>query len=118
MKVPKKDQLIIVLNIVEHILKNIYLIDLEIDTKLDLPINDFDNFKKLILKKIKEHKAGDDYPLAKYLDKDVRRVKENFIEFEKRLVTEINAGTFNKLILGSIQPYGGSKGNVQHYIIN
>ncbi|MFN3968692.1 DUF4145 domain-containing protein [Flavobacterium sp.] len=118
MKVPNKDQLIIVLNIVEHILKNIYLIDLDIDSKLDLPINDIATFKKLILKKIKEYKIGDDYPLVKYLDKDVRRVKDNFIQFEKELIAEIKAGTFTKLTLGLFQPYSGSTGNVQHYIVS
>lgn len=118
MLVPKREQLIIVLNIVEHILKNIYLIDLDIDSKLDVPINDFAIFKKLILKKIKEYKIGDEYPLVKYLDKDVRRVKDNFIQFEKDLIIEINAGLFTKLALGLFQPYGGSTGNVQNYIIN
>lgn len=117
MKVPQEKQLKVVLNIIEHILSNIYLIDYEVDSNLEKPINEYVPFKKLLAKKLKEYASGDVFPLVKFLDKDVRRVKDNFVQFEKDLVAEINAGTYDKLSIGVSQPYSGSTGNVQHYIV-
>lgn len=63
-KVPEQKQLIAVLNIVEHILKNIYLIDFEIDKILDIPISDYTIFLKLIARKLNDYKVGDEFPLV------------------------------------------------------
>jgi len=118
MKVPETKQLKVVINIVEHLLKNIYLIDLEVDSTLEKPLDNFKDFKKLLMKKMKEYNEGDELPLVQFLGKDVRRVKDNFVQFERDLVVEINSGTFSKLTLGNLKPYNGSTGNVQHYVIN
>lgn len=118
MKVPEMKQLKVVLNIVEHILKNIYLIDFEVDSTLEKPINEYKIFSSLIQKKLKDYSKTDEFPLVKFLGKDVRRVKDNFVQFERELIAEINSGAFKKLSIGLLQPYSGSTGNVQHYIVN
>ena len=117
MKVPKRDKLIVVLNIVEHILRNLYLIDYEVDNKLERPINNYNAFKQLLGEKLTAFKIGDEFPIVKFLDRDARLVKENFIEFETALKGEIHASTYNKLQLGTVQPFSGSTNNVQHYIV-
>ncbi len=118
MKVPDKKQLKVVLSIIEHILKNIYLIDLEIGKTLETPITQFPKFKILLKKKLETFKNLDEFPLVKFLDKDVRRVKDYFVPFEAELLKEINNGTFTNLKIGAIKSYGGSTGNVQHYVVN
>lgn len=117
MKVPDGKQLKLVLDIVEHILKNIYLIDYEVDKILEKPINDFPTFRKLLEIKLQVFNSSDEFPLVKFLGKDARRVKENFVDFERTLVDEISNGTFSKLSIGAVQPYSGSTGSVQHYIV-
>lgn len=118
MKVPEKKQLKVVLSIIEHILKNIYIIDYEIGKTLDTPITEFKKFKSLLEEKLEMYKNLDEFPLIKFLDKDVRRVKDDFLDFEKQLVNEINNGKFKNLSLGAIKPFGNSTGNLQHYIVN
>ena len=117
MKVPQKEQLIAVLNIIEHLLKNLYLIDLELEQTLDTPIYDYKKFKQLLNKKLRACKIGDEYPLIKYIGKDVRRIKDDFIEFEKQLKEEIINRTYDKLEMGNFKPYSGGSNNVQYYIV-
>lgn len=118
MKVPDKNQLKVVLSIIEHILKNIYIIDLEIGKTLETPITHFPKFISLLRNKLEQFKILDEYPLYKFLDKDIRRVKDNFMSFEAELEKEIDKGAFPYLTKGAIKPFGGSSGNVQHYIVN
>lgn len=118
MKVPDRNQLEVVLSVIEHILTNIYLIDLKIGKTLETPITQFPEFKILIKKKLEACKILDEFPLVKFLGKDVRRVKDNFVNFESELVNEISNGTFVNLALGAVKPFGGSTGNVQHYIVS
>lgn len=117
MKVPQKQQLILVLNIIEHLLKNLYLIDLDIDSKLDTLISDYEKFISIIDKRLKGYQTGDEYPLIKFLDRDIRRVKDYFVDFEKQLQSDIKNNSYEKLQLGKSAPYLGSKDNVQHYIV-
>ncbi len=114
---PEKKQLKIVLTIIDHILKNLYIIDDEIGNTLERPINEFDEFKRLLTKKIKACNIGDDFPLAKYLDKDLRRIKENIVAFEIELKNEIQNNAFTLLAIGAEKPYLGSKVDIQHYVV-
>lgn len=118
MKVPENKQLKVVLSIVEHILKNLYLIDFEIGKTLDTTINTFPAFKRLLNDKLEGFKIGDQFPLVKFLGKDVRRVKENFMEFETQLMGELNNDTYKPLKIGEVIPYGGSTAKVQHYMVH
>lgn len=117
MAVPKEKALYVVLEIVEHLLKNLYIIDHHAKPVLDTFINDFEEFEELLLKKIKRFKTGDDFPLAKYLDKDVRRLNGQISKFETELITAINNGTFNRLSIGTIKSFGTNNAETfQHFI--
>ncbi len=114
--VPKKEALIVVLEIIEHLLRNIYLIDLHAKSVLDTFITEFEDFEDLLLRKLKQFNAGDDYPLAKYLDKDIRRLNNQLTKFEQELINAINNGDFPKLSVGAVKRFGNNPDQLQHFI--
>jgi hypothetical protein len=61
--------------------------------------------------------AGDEFPLAQYLGRDLRRVKEAVSVLEQELIGKIRAGTFAALEIGKVDHYKGSKDRLQHFIV-
>ncbi len=117
MAVPKEKALYVVLEIVEHLLKNLYIIDHHAKPVLDTFISDFEDFEELLLKKLKKFKSGDDFPLAKYLDKDVRRLNGQISKFETELIAAIEKGEFDKLTVGTVKHFGtNTTETFQHFI--
>lgn len=117
MAVPKEKALYVVLEIVEHLLKNLYIIDHHAKPVLDTFITDFSDFEKLLHKKLKKFKKDDDFPLAKYLEKDVRRLNGQLTKFEAELIDAINKGEFDLLKLGDSKPFGDNTTEYfQHFI--
>ncbi len=118
MAVPKQEALYVVLEIIENLLKNLYIIDQQAKPFLDTLISDYLDFKELLIKKLKNYKKGDDFPLAIYLDKDVRRLNGEILKFEIDLIAEINSGEFTQLIIGDVKLFGSNTTNkFQHFII-
>lgn len=118
MKVPKESALFAVLKIVEHLLDNLYIIDHNTKPVLDTIITNFDDFKKLLVKKLKNFEKGDEFPLAKFLGKDVRRLNRQEAKFELELIDAIDKGDFTRLTLGSKKQFGtNNSNNLQHFII-
>jgi hypothetical protein len=117
MTVPKEKTLYIVLEIIEHLLKNIYIIDYQVKGKLETLINKYPEFEKLLHKEIKSFKKGDEYPIAKYFGKDMRRLNGKLAFFEKELISKINSKEFALLTLGKVDKFAGSKEDLQHFII-
>lgn len=113
--VPKN--LLIALRIIEHLLVNIYVLDNEADGRLDTIISTFDQFKKLLEKKIQTHSVGDEVPLAKIFGQDMRRFHGHFADHERDLITTIGNGSYTKLVLGKMDHYSGSKDKLQHFVI-
>jgi len=117
MAVPKEKALYVVLEIVEHLLNNLYIIDHHAKPVLDMYITDFEDFQVLLLKKLKTFNTGDEFPLAKFLEKDVRRLNGKIANFETDLIANIQAGEFKRLTLGAVKPFGiNSTDNHQHFI--
>jgi len=118
MVVPKPRQLFIVLGIIEHLLKNLYLIDIEIGGNLDTVIKNFSELKTLLNKHITKLTLGQSLPLGKILGKSSRRLSKKSEELEKELQEKIVAGVYKKLELGEIKPHQDPrKGDVQYYVI-
>lgn len=61
---PKIDVLYVVLEIIEHLLKNIYIIDKVAKSKLDTVIKNYEEFEILLLSKIKKYQCGDNKSIA------------------------------------------------------
>lgn len=117
MKVPEINQLKTVLDIIEQILRNLYLLDYEVEKNLETPITDFEGFIGLLNKNLKNSQIGDDIPIIQILGKDYRRVKENILQFESTLLDKIKIGSYDKLATGEIKQYRTSPKNTQHFII-
>jgi hypothetical protein len=117
MAVPTEAALVVVLKIVEHLLDNLYIIDHNTKPFLDTVIADFDEFKKLLVENLQNFTKGDEYPLAKFLGKDIRRLNRQQEKFELELIDSINKGNFSLLSLGSKKPFGTKKTDIfQHFI--
>jgi hypothetical protein len=117
MSVPSKEKLLLVLSIVEHLLNNLYIIDYKLQNKLETIIGQFDEFELLLNSKIKNLEKGNELPLAKILEKSIRRLHGNISDFEEKLKEEIGNGNFKKLSIGKIDTYGNSQIMVQHFIV-
>jgi hypothetical protein len=115
MSIPKTEALYIVLDIVEHLLKNLYLIDEEAKRSLETIVDNYDDFVPILNRCLKKFILGDEYPLAKFLSKDVRRLNGKIQEFESELLVKINDGSCKNLSIGKNAKFGNSKGNIQHY---
>ena len=77
-----------------------------------------DDFKKLLDKNLKNYSIGDEYPLAKFLGKDVRRIQGALSQLESQLITEIGAGNFSKLSVGKVHAFGSSPTQLQYFKLN
>jgi hypothetical protein len=117
MAVPKEKALYVVLEIIEHLLNNLYIIDLHAKNAIDTFITNQEEFEELLFKKLEQFKKDDDFPLAKFLGKDVRRLNGQTITFETELIDQINSGEFKKLKIGVIKTFGANSSDTfQHFI--
>lgn len=117
MAVPKEKALYVVLEIIEHLLNNLYIIDHHAKNAIDTFITNQEEFEELLLKKLKQFKKGDDFPLAKFLGKDVRRLNGQTITFETELINQITLGEFAKLKIGDVKTFGtNTTDTFQHFI--
>ena len=117
-KKPKNEQLSAALKIVEHLLSTVYIIENEINGKIETAINDFSKFVELLKKKINNFNGGEEIPLIGILGKDMRRVKESIVLLEQELKENITNGKLDMMRIGKVDKYNDSKNDLQHYIIN
>uniref|UniRef100_UPI00404A5F8F DUF4145 domain-containing protein n=1 Tax=Flavobacterium sp. TaxID=239 RepID=UPI00404A5F8F len=93
MEKPKKEHLYILLDIVNHLLTNLFINDKMIKGKIDMMIETYDDFIRLVQNKINKEMLGKHMSLTQILEKSKRLIiKKNFPEFEQRLITEIAQG--------------------------
>lgn len=117
MAVPKENALYVVLEIIDHLLNNLYIIDHHAKPVLDTFITNQEEFEELLLRKLRTFKKDDDFPLAKFLEKDVRRLNGQISTFETELINQINLGEFKKLKVGDIKTFGtNTTDTFQHFI--
>ena len=116
-KLPKKESLSVALKIVEHLLSSVYILEKEIEGKIEASISDYLRFEKLLENKLTGYKEKDEYPLAQYLEKDIRRVSASIILLETELKAKITSGEYKILALGKVDYFKGSKDKLQHYIL-
>ncbi|WP_223649859.1 DUF4145 domain-containing protein [Hymenobacter psoromatis] len=118
MSVPKEKALHVLLEIIEHLLSNLYIIDHHAKPVLNTFINTQDDFEDLLLKNLKLFKSGDDLPLAKYLGKDVRRLNGHINVFESQLIAGITSGEFKRLQVGTVKHFGtNTTETFQHFTL-
>ena len=118
MKVPKEKSLRIVLNIIEHLLNNIYLIDYDSEGVLETVIDRFDEFERLLTRSVRKMENNEEVPLARILNKNVRRFNGKLNEFEQELINKIKNSEYSHLLLGKVDKFGNDSTERQHFIIN
>lgn len=118
MKVPKDRSLKLVLSIIEHLLNNLYLIDADSEGLLETVVDKFADFETLLNQCIRKMDNGEEVPLAKILNKNLRRLNGKLNEFETELIGKINDGEYTILKIGKIDSYGNDSTKRQHFIIN
>jgi len=117
MKVPHEKNLKMVLNIIEHLLNNIYLIDYDTEDVLETVIDKFPEFERLLNLCIRKFSSGDEIPLAKILNKNVRRFNGKINEFEIELIEKINNNHYTHLSIGKKDSYGNDPNLRQHFVV-
>lgn len=116
-KPPKDISLSVALQIVEHLISSVYLLDSKANGNIDTTVSKFDVFERLLVDALTGFKSGDEFPIAKFLGQDMRRVKESLATLEQELIIKINAGNFLRLSVGKVDFFQGSKDKVQHYVV-
>jgi hypothetical protein len=118
MNVPEKEKLLIVLNIIEHLLNNLYIIDYQTKHHLETIIAFYPEFETLLNLNLKQFVKNDELPLAKILGKSIRRFNGKLQDFENELKTKIKSRECTNLLIGKVGVYGNGSNPVQHFILN
>ncbi|HGW6116981.1 DUF4145 domain-containing protein [Serratia sp. IR-2025] len=116
-KTPKDTTLSVALQIVEHLVVSVYILEKKASGNIETAVSRYEVFEKLLNEKLKTFNVGDEYPIAKYLGKDMRRVKESISTLEQELISKIGSGEFTKLSVGKVDTYQNSQNKLQHFIV-
>lgn len=117
METPAEERLYLVLNIIDNLLKNLYIIDRDVKIKLDSIIKDFPNFEELLMRLLPRYNVGDEKTLKEILGKHIRQINIEFSTMESYLIEKINDGSINYLSIGSSKSIGEGNLNQQFFII-
>ena len=99
MKSPEPSQLRIVLEIVNVMLNNLYILEAEFKDSMEHPIKTFAEFLKLLNGGLSTRSTGDTDILKNLLPPSRRLIKEDLQKFETELITAISLGQYDKLSL-------------------
>jgi len=120
MDVPQFSKIQIALEITEHLIKNLYLINVEVQKHLDAMINNYGEFRDLVFKIVFKYSKEEEKTLEEILDKHLRRIEKSYIaNYEEKLIEEIKSNVVHWLKLGEmkIKKIKGEDFEVQYYKI-
>tara|TARA_R110002167_G_scaffold61913_4_gene174896 strand:- start:262 stop:1158 length:897 start_codon:yes stop_codon:yes gene_type:complete len=115
-KTPKDDALEVALQIIEHLLLSVYILEKKSDGTLETATSKYDKFIQLLDKALNDFEKGDEYPIQKFLGKQMRVVQEAISNLENELVSNIKSGKYKKLEIGKKEKFNNSKQDLQHFI--
>lgn len=99
MQASDKDALLLVLDIINTLLNNLYILENRCQRILEGPIKEFADFATLLDKGLKIKKVGEVDILKNLLPHDRRLIREDIGKFEKILQNKINDGSYDKLTI-------------------
>lgn len=111
MDVPSEEKLGIALDIVEHLIKNLYLVDIDAKKHLDTIISQYDDFKNLVLRRFLANTivSGSEMNLREILKRDFRRIESSYYpNFEQQFIDEVDS--IANISIGKIE------GNQKYFI--
>ncbi|WP_298153906.1 DUF4145 domain-containing protein [Flavobacterium sp.] len=103
MEIPQERKLFLVLDIIENLLKNLYILDGEAKNILDTIITDYSEFEDFLWRCSEKSIQTEEKTIKEILGKHVRRIKIDLINVEKIVVNRINTGNIEFLKLGGIK---------------
>ncbi|WP_284462235.1 DUF4145 domain-containing protein [Chryseobacterium sp.] len=115
MDVPKEEKLRVALDIVEHLLKNLYLIDIDANLHLDTMITQYEDFKSLLLIAFRNKTIlkGEEKTIKEVIQKDFRRIETTYLSnFINQIKNEIQNNIITSIIIGKFD------NNQQYFIKN
>lgn len=93
LEVPKREQLNIVFEIINHLLENLFIQDQKVNSSLEVIIDTYEEFIKFLRKKITKDCLNKELSIKDILGKSIRTInKKDLQEFEKQLINDIKAG--------------------------
>jgi len=93
---PKKMHLYLLLEIINHLLANLFINDKIIKGKVDTLIDNYEEFVRLVKSKIKKEMIGQNYTILQIIDKARRLIsKENLDDYEKKFIEDIKAAKYS-----------------------
>ena len=116
-KMPKDATLSVALQIVDHLIASVYILEKKSSGNIETTVSKYEVFEKLLNEKLKNFNVGDEYPIAKYLGEDMRRVKESISTLAQELISKIGSGEFTKLSVGKVDTYQSSQTQLQHFVV-
>lgn len=114
---PTKAQISVALKIVDHLIASVYILEAEAAGTLDTIVSTYEKFFELLEPRLNNFQSGDEYPLAKFLGKDVRRIQGSISTLEPELISRINTGSVTCLQVGKLAPFATSPTPLQHFIV-
>lgn len=101
---PKKEHLYILLDIINHLLANLFINDKKLKGKMDIIIDKYEDYIKLIQNKIDKNMIGQEYTMKKILGKSIRLIpSKDYQQLEDEFKKEIGLGTIDYITI-SKQP--------------
>ena len=116
-KTHTKEQISVAVKIVDHLINTLYILENEVEGKLDTTISEYTEFQKLLITRLTNFSRGEEIPLAKILESDVRRFQGRLPDMEAKLKEEIVSKRLTLIELGKIDFYMNSPEKKQHYIV-
>lgn len=91
------------LEVIEYLIKSLYILEKQVAGKLDLPIDSYDDFLKKLLQEIKNLPYGYEFNIPDVLGKSSRLIKINSLKekFFEQFKNEVSDGKINNLSLSS-----------------
>ncbi|SDJ48910.1 protein of unknown function [Pedobacter sp. ok626] len=95
---PKPEQLAILLNIINHLLGNLFINDKMMRDKLDIAVDNYEEFTTMLLKLVKKEMIAAQISIDNILGKSRHLVsKKNYTDFTAAFVKEVKAGKYDFL---------------------
>lgn len=99
-KKPKKEHLYILLDIINHLLANLFINDKKLKGKMDTIIDRYEDYIKLIQNKIDKNMIGKEYTMKEILGKSIRLIpSKDYQQLEDEFKKEISFGTINYITI-------------------
>lgn len=98
-KTPERRTLLVVLDLIEGILKNLYIYDEKISSELEQPIKTIEEFISLLNEGLADKTVGTVDVLRNLLPENRRLIREDMAKFEQGLIDLIKNGKYKQLSL-------------------